>query len=419
MRKMMTRELGRGRRRWGRRLALLSIVGLLGALMPGGTSQALDGFESGDGNLAHDSNPDWNDFAATGSLSGFDDLTNVPDNRGNPDDIFNGGVKQDKACPGTKNGSLGGGDSKFDLARLYLTHTKVSDIDYLFLAWVRQPQNSTTASSHVAFEFNSGDAACTNGNGLLQRTEGDKLLVYDFEGGAADPALKLLTWITSGACEVSSNAPPCWGDVQNLNSSNSDAKVNIASVGPVLDQIPNPDQTLGVVEFGEAGINLTAAVGEENVCDFSGNVTGVARSSGNSGTAQMKDKVGPQEFTLPGCVAETTLSSNISLDDHATIAGFDSGLVGDHKGSLTFTLYGPDNTSCDPDGAAPVYTTTITNVATGGPHSTADGDNTASSYIVPTNAPGEYNWVVDYTGDTGNTESHTLCGDETANVTYG
>jgi hypothetical protein len=399
-------------------------------------------FESDDGDLdavGTSGITDWNDFKG-GAPSGFDTLTTADDAVGNPDDIFNGGVKQDKACPGTKSGSLGGGDSKFDVLRLYLTHKKkTGGDDYLFLAWERVPQNSTTASSHIAFEFNKGTDPCTTAtDSLLKRSDGDKLLVYDFEGGSAAPTLKLLTWITDsadGPCEVSSNAVPCWGQKQDLNGSNSDAKVNTAAVGSVTDEIADPDHALGIVEFGEASIDLTNAVGADNVCSFSGHVTGVSRSSGSSGTAQMKDKVGPKEFTLPGCVANTVITTNISLDDHATFAGFDSKGAGDHTGDLTFTLYGPDDQDCDgiddatqddPDVIAdvpvePVYTTTIADIDSGGPWSTADGDNTdepVGSYVVPTDAEGIYTWQIDYSGDTANTEFHSICGDETADVEY-
>jgi len=421
-------------RRW-RHFALLSVIGLLALLVPATTSSALDGvFESSDGDLDAntdpvESAPDWNDFAGDGTLTDFEDLTNIVDRTGNPDDIYNGGIKQDVNCPATKNGSLGGGGGKFDVSRIYLTHTEVAGgDDYLFLAWVRVPQSSTTASSHIAFEFNGGEVACSDGKGLIERVAGDKLVVYDFEGGSADPTLKLATWVTDaadGPCEVASNSVPCWA-LDTLPASAWDAKVNVESVGAVDDDIA--EESLGVVEFGEAGINLTAAVGEANICAFAGHVTGVARSSGSSGTAQMKDKVGPAVFDLPGCVAETSITSNISLDDHATINGMNSQGAGDGSGDLTFQLYGPDDSDCSGD---PVYETTVENVAAGinegdpdvveddRPWSTADGDNAESSYVVPTDAPGTYEWVVTYSGDGGpNPAAASLCGDETAAVDY-
>src|SRR5438094_111309 len=343
--------------KWGRRLAIVPALGLIAALVLALPSQAIPsgagGFESGDGNLTPATQTDWNSFAsAVGinqSVTGFDDITRKIDRTGNPDDIYGGGVKQDVNCPATKEGSLGGGNSKFDMSSIYLTHAKVGTDDYLYLAWERVP-GSATASAHIAYEFNQSSTACTtaNSDSLVERTAGDRLIEYDFEGGTASstsPALKLATWITSGGhCQVSNDVAPCWGDAtnangyQNLNTAGvSDAAVNSVTVGNVDDTYTG--QTLVPVQFGEAGIDLTLA--GIDPCSLNGVVTGVSRSSGDAGTAQMKDKVGPQPFTLPGCTQETTITSAISLDDHATINGFDATFTGDHTGSLTFDLLKP------------------------------------------------------------------------------
>jgi hypothetical protein len=436
---------------WSRRLAVVAALAVVAGLMVALPSGALDGFESNDANLDNDGNTDWNDFSdywnkqtigatsvATSSnpapdtvVSGFDKLTWVQDRFGNPDDIFGGGVKQDQNCPATKEGSLGGGESKFDLNRLYLTHAEEGGDDYLFLAWVRQPGSSDTASAHIAYEFNRGDTLCPlsgpdNQNGgpkLIARESGDRLLVFDFMGGTAtstSPTLKLLTWLVagdglSGSCEVAASRP-CWGAVISLDTAGvSDAAVNTVDIGAVDDDIAGG--SIGNVRFGEAGINLSAIPGL-NVCDFAGHVTGVARSSGSSGTAQMKDKVGPAVFDLPGCFNETDITTRVSLDDHATITGFDAEFPGDGSGTLTFSLFGPDDTNCDGD---PIYETTIENIDGAGPWSTADGDNSESSYVVPHTAAaqGVYSWVVEYSGDSTNLPSSSDCGEETADVQYG
>ena len=92
---------------------------------------------------------------------------------------------------------------------------------------------------------------------------GDVLIVYDFEGGATDtPTIRLSRWIATGACEVGSNAPPCWGVAQTLGAGVAEARVNTSVVGPVSDAIhpaAPPAQTLQLNEFGEAGIDLTDA----------------------------------------------------------------------------------------------------------------------------------------------------------------
>jgi hypothetical protein len=101
--------------------------------------------------------------------------------------------------------------NKDDMKRVYLSTKNVGGNIYLNLAWVRIPQNTTSASAHVAFEFNKGSTPCGSG-GLVNRTAGDMLIVYDFEGGGGAPVLTLRRWVTSGACEISSNSAPCWGD---------------------------------------------------------------------------------------------------------------------------------------------------------------------------------------------------------------
>jgi hypothetical protein len=138
------------------------------------------------------------------------------------------------------------------------------------------------------------------------------LIVYDFEGGDTDrPTITLRRWVSSGACEVGSNSPPCWGPSVNLTDLGfAEARVNTSLVGPVdSDLAPPPfpatasvSEMLQLNEFGEAGINLTGAgVFDANVCLAFGTAFAVSRSSGNSAQAQMKDLVGPGEVNIANC----------------------------------------------------------------------------------------------------------------------
>ena len=112
----------------------------------------------------------------------------------------------------------------------------------------------------------------------MTRTAGDMLIVYDFEGGATDtPTITLRRWVTSGACEVGSNSPPCWGQSQNLTAAGfAEARVNTTgSGGPTRSRRRRPARpvTLGTNEFGEAIINLTDAgvfVPNDRLCVRSG-----------------------------------------------------------------------------------------------------------------------------------------------------
>src|SRR5262249_1789434 len=107
----------------------------------------------------------------------------------------------------------------------------------------------------------------------------------------------------------------------------AEAKVNTTATA--LDQVGPSDETLGINEFGEAGINLTdAGVFLPGVCTAFGKVSAVSRSSGNSGTAQMKDLVGPGSINITNCgtviIHKTTVPSGDTTTSFAyTTTGTD------------------------------------------------------------------------------------------------
>jgi hypothetical protein len=332
--------VGAGRRALSVAVALTLTLFAAPAALAGPVGQAA-GFEDDDGNLAPGDvmvigqpspNFDWNSFdpvtwsphpATTPTrqtddkvvngfqFKGIEDYPNPGATSGTTADTsFNGGVKQDHNCAGVGTGKP---PNKDDLSRVYLASKVLNGQTFLELAWARIPQNSTSASAHVGFEFNQGTTACPAGsNGLVQRTEGDVLIVYDFEGGSAAPVLTLRRWVTSlgAACEVVTNVPPCWGTAQDLTAGGfAEGRVNTSNVTdalspPALDSATGTsvDRTLATQEFGEAGINLTAAgVIPLNTCVSFGKAYAVSRSSGNSAQAQMKDLVGPANFNLQNC----------------------------------------------------------------------------------------------------------------------
>ncbi|SFR16792.1 Cna protein B-type domain-containing protein [Lentzea waywayandensis] len=298
---------------------VLGLLGPAGVAVAGPVGTAA-GFEDDDANLAPQApiNFDWNSFSpatwtgaagvrtASKVTSGWT-FTGLEDRQATTTDSgFAGGTKQDNVCPtvGTQKAS-----NKDDLKRIYVASKTVGSNVFLTLAWVRIPQNTTSSSAHVAFEFNKGTTSC-GASGLVQRTAGDMLIVYDFEGGGT-PVLKLSRWISSGACEVGSNSAPCWGVATTLSSGVAEAQVNSASTAQ--DTVAPATETLGLQEFGEAGINLTAAgVFAPGVCEGFGKAYAVSRSSGQSSTAQMKDLVGPGNVNIRNCgsVAVTKLGSD-------------------------------------------------------------------------------------------------------------
>jgi hypothetical protein len=314
----------------------LALLGLVATSPSAEASVSTDaGFEFADGNLAPQAptNFDWNSFApttwtgtaptrtTTKTVSGWA-LTGLEDaQKTSSDSAFAGGTKQDKDCASVIGASA---PNKDDLKRVFVTSKTVNGDVFLGLSWVRIPQQTTSSSAHIGFEFNQGTIACPAGSdGLVRRTAGDMLIVYDFEGGGGTPVISLRRWLTNPAdptqagyftdpaspCDVDNNAPPCWGDAKNLTTLGfAEAAVNTGTTVTDLNTPPTPPATqsvsssLGDSEFGEAGINLTdAGVFTPNVCTGFGKTFAVSRSSGNSGTAQMKDLVGPGNINIANC----------------------------------------------------------------------------------------------------------------------
>jgi Prealbumin-like fold domain len=326
------------------------------------------GFEDNDGDLANDVNVvgiDWNSFSpltwagtapyrtatqttpSPWSFKGFEDAAVL-----NTDTGFAGGVKQDDNCGTTKPGKA---PNKDDLKRVYLATATVNGDVFLEIAWVRIPQNSTSASAHVGYEFNQGSTKCGGNPDLTSRTGGDMLVVYDFEGGSDPPAIRLSRWLTSSynpnnaTCEVNSStvAAGCWGDTKELTSTGfAEGKVNTTTV---VDALKPGGTDPGPVEFGEAGINLTdAGVFGSSQCSGFGSAYAVSRSSGQSSQAAMEDIVGPGSFTISNCA---TVKVTKSANDNGSQAGavFTLYSGSDTTGTVVGTCTVLANGTCSPD----------------------------------------------------------------------
>ncbi|UTI64398.1 SpaA isopeptide-forming pilin-related protein [Paraconexibacter antarcticus] len=379
-----------------------------------GHAAGFGSFESGDGNLAQDSTFDWNSFGAqtytgtapyrtAGSVASGWTLKAFEDAQASGTDTgFAGGVKQDDDCATLKGGKA---PNKDDLKRIYLATKTVNGDVILSLAWVRIPQNSTSASAHVGYEFNQGaSGGCGGSSTLVKRTGGDMLVVYDFEGGSNPPAIKLSRWLNAtftgspgAVCEVSGNPPPigggCWGDTKILTTLGfAQAKVNFGVISSV-DALKPGGTDPSAVEFGEAGINLTdAGVFGNGVCAAFGSAYGVSRSSGNSAQAAMEDLVGPGAFTIANCGSVTITKTG---SDGGTQAG------------AVFTLYNGTGT-----GGTVVGTCTV---AADGSCVVAGGTLTTFTNLPPgtytvheTTVPAGYNAAADQTFSLAAGESKTL-----------
>ena len=286
------------------------------------TGCGIDGtnFEDADGNLTEETCLDWNSFAPVtwlpANAAPYQDATTTNGDftffgatdavNDSTDTSYAGGQKQAFDCPLTGTGSV---DNKTDLARIYVAETTAADgHQILYLAWVRGPLNNTSSDVHVGFEFNQGSDLCPvqTSAPFVHRTDGDILLVYNFTQGGT-PTLAFATW-QNGAWTTEATLDPGIAEaaIWDGDGSTPDA---LKPTGA-----PDPDTQ----EFGEGGVDLTAALAElgtgEKDCAKFGHVFGESRTSGSSTSAQMKDLVGAK-IDISTCVEPTVTTT---LKDAAT-----------------------------------------------------------------------------------------------------
>ena len=134
------------------------------------------GFEDADGNLAVDTAGcmDWNGFApvtwagtapyqTATKTTGLFSFVGISDAIASNDTNYKGGTKQDDTCPDVVSSPT---TNKDDLARIYIAGERIGNHPYLFLGWVRAPQNTVNSDLHVAFEFNQSTTPCANSTAL-------------------------------------------------------------------------------------------------------------------------------------------------------------------------------------------------------------------------------------------------------------
>ena len=153
--------------------------------------------------------------------------------------------------------------SKDDLSRFYVNEESASGTDYLYLAWERSNTNGTAT---IDFELNQGTAPSANGV-TPQRTPGDLLVTFDFNGGSAGE-ISVRTWQASGS----------WSSATDLSASGF-AEASVNTINVTDNNPPNNPTTLVANQFGEAAINLTAHVFPQATCENFGSAFAKSRSS--------------------------------------------------------------------------------------------------------------------------------------------
>jgi hypothetical protein len=266
------------RRRWLFGITTTALVAFLGlfvtsalGILPGSPSR----FESGDGDMVV-TIPGNNDWASV-AFTRVDDVENATN-----DDSFQPGQKQDTTCPVVEGHKNPPKDDFTDIAEFSETNAATGDV-YLYGATIRFAANGNASEN---LELNQGTAGACPGSTLLARVAGDKLIAIDYVSGG--PQFHVLTWVTSGACEVSSDAPPCWGPATLLNPAAAEGAVNASPITAADNPINH--LALDAGQFAEFGVNLVAAgIIPAGSCESFTQSVFESRSSGSSFVSTVKD----------------------------------------------------------------------------------------------------------------------------------
>ena len=224
---------------------------------------------------------------------------------------------------------------------------------------MRGPLLNTSSDVHIGFEFNQGSSPCPAGSSLIQRTEGDILLVYNFTQGGS-PSIAYATW-HNGAWTAETTLSASIAEAGLFSTDNASTQDDLKPSGA-----PNPKTD----EFGEAGIDLTAATANlgtitGKACEKFGHAFGESRTSGSSTSAQMKDLLGVNidvsncvtptvSTTLKNAAGDGTIDNGSSVDLGSSV--YDTAMLGNlvtgktPTGTVKYTFF--TNGDCSGDGTA-------------------------------------------------------------------
>lgn len=270
---------------------ILVVLTALSPALPGQATLSGTTFDASNGNMHPTAagTIDWSNITATTSVG-------VDTPSGSSDNAFGQGTKENGSTVTIVDGSIP--PNKNDLTRFYVNSQTINNQTFLYLGWERAVN---IGSADLDFELNqhptAGWTANTTGSLTINRTVGDLLVLYNFQGSGT-PSIYLARWTGSA-----------WSAATQVSSANSEGSVNTATIS---DPFTNANLTTGL--FGEASINLTGAgIFQAGVCTSFGSAFTKSRSS-NSFTAELKDFIAPVPVVVSNCgslvVHKTDLNSN-------------------------------------------------------------------------------------------------------------
>ena len=349
-------------KRWGARVIasifltvclLPSFAGLGYASSLNGGGVVAGGFEiDGDFDFDHltGATSDWANVTTTMGTDAANSATDDSFKEGAKEQGPDGWVIEPHSVPG-----------KDDLTRIYAATNITPSVAFLYLGFERVGEPGK-GDVHVNFELNKKTSSIINSKGetIPERTDGDVLVVYDYDGGQKAAVIEVRLW--NGIADDPSTSrneealfgtwdlisAPAWGDV------NFDGPITRPSGAPF------GGGTVDTLRFGEAAVDLTGVPGIL-ACPGLSQFWAKSRSSGESFDSALKDYVGPVPLNVSTCGSIKVLKKDDSNNplDGATFELFNDV---DHNGvkTSTDTTTGRTCTTGDDPATAAVETGTCT-----------------------------------------------------------
>jgi Prealbumin-like fold domain len=255
------------------------------------------------------------------------DWASVNENRqadlptGQYDDSYQGGAKEDDACPGTTTGGIPNNKSDLLTFGAYV-EPEVGGPGFLNLFWHRV--NEPSGTTLMDFELNKSSTGCGNGVNPV-RTPGDLLLEYSIDQGGAVATITAREWTGS---EWGAKTPI---PGQALGTINSTA-IPAAESDGLSSTLPVAART-----FGEMQLDLDF-IFDEGVCESFGSAFVKSRSS-DSFTSQMKDLIRPVPVNISNC-GKVIIRKQTDPDEasNSTQFGYTKSFATDPASGDTFQL---------------------------------------------------------------------------------
>jgi hypothetical protein len=241
---------------------------------------------------------------------------------GQNDDSYQGGAKEDDACPGTTLGSIPNNKSDLLTFGAYV-ESEVGGPGFLNLFWRRV--NDPSGTTLMDFELNHSSTGCGNGVNPV-RTPGDLLLEYRIDQGGAVATVKVREW--SGSA---------WGAAVDLTGTQAIASINNVAIPAAESDGLSATAPLAARTFGEMQLDLDFIFDSES-CESFGSAFVKSRSS-DSFTSQMKDLIRPVPVNISNC-GKVIIRKQTDPDEasNSTLFGYTKVFGTDPASANTFQL---------------------------------------------------------------------------------